>query len=68
MKLLQLTDVSAGYGSMRVLHGVNFFIERGERVGLVGLNGHGKTTLISAIVGMTGWQDGSILFKNNEIG
>jgi branched-chain amino acid transport system ATP-binding protein len=53
---------------MRVLHGVNFFIERGERVGLVGLNGHGKTTLISAIVGMTGWQDGSILFKNNEIG
>jgi branched-chain amino acid transport system ATP-binding protein len=68
MKLLQMTDVSAGYGTMRVLHGVNFHIERGERVGLVGLNGHGKTTLISTIVGMTGWQDGSILFKNNEIG
>jgi branched-chain amino acid transport system ATP-binding protein len=35
---------------------------------LVGLNGHGKTTLISTIVGMTGWQDGSIEFMGQQIG
>jgi branched-chain amino acid transport system ATP-binding protein len=32
------------------------------------LNGHGKTTLISTIVGMTGWQDGSIEFMGQQIG
>ena len=53
---------------MRVIHGLNFSIEPGERIGLVGLNGHGKTTLISTIVGMTGWQDGSIEFMGQQIG
>jgi len=68
MSLLQMQEVSSGYGTMRVIHGLNFSIEPGERIGLVGLNGHGKTTLISTIVGMTGWQDGSIEFMGQQIG
>jgi branched-chain amino acid transport system ATP-binding protein len=68
MGLLEMNEVSSGYGTMRVLHGLNFSIEPGERIGLVGLNGHGKTTLISTIVGMTGWQDGSIEFLGQQIG
>jgi len=68
MSLLHLEEVSSGYGTMRVIHGLNFSIEPGERIGLVGLNGHGKTTLISTIVGMTGWQDGSIEFMGQQIG
>ena len=68
MPVLQLIGVSAGYGPVRVLHDLNLEIEPGERVGLVGLNGHGKTTMLSAIVGLTGWQDGSILFEGQEIG
>jgi branched-chain amino acid transport system ATP-binding protein len=63
-----MEEVSSGYGTMRVIHGLNFSIEPGERIGLVGLNGHGKTTLISTIVGMTGWQDGSIKFMGQQIG
>jgi branched-chain amino acid transport system ATP-binding protein len=63
-----MQEVSSGYGTMRVIHGLNFSIESGERIGLVGLNGHGKTTLISTIVGMTGWQDGSIEFMGQQIG
>jgi branched-chain amino acid transport system ATP-binding protein len=63
-----MEEVSSGYGTMRVIHGLNFSIEPGERIGLVGLNGHGKTTLISTIVGMTGWQDGSIEFMGQQIG
>ncbi len=66
--ILQLIGVSAGYGPVRVLHDLNLEISPGERVGLVGLNGHGKTTMLSAIVGLTGWQDGSILFEGEEIG
>ena len=68
MSLLCMEEVSSGYGTMRVIHGLNFSIEPGERIGLVGLNGHGKTTLISTIVGMTGWQDGSIEFMGQQIG
>lgn len=68
MPILQLSGVSAGYGPVRVLHDLNLDVNPGERVGLVGLNGHGKTTMLSAIVGLTGWQDGSILFEGEEIG
>jgi len=68
MSLLEMREVSSGYGTMRVIHGLNFTIDPGERIGLVGLNGHGKTTLISTIVGMTGWQDGSIEFMGQQIG
>ena len=66
--ILQLIGVSAGYGPVRVLHDLNLEVNSGERIGLVGLNGHGKTTMLSAIVGLTGWQDGSILFEGEEIG
>jgi len=68
MSLLRMEEVSSGYGTMRVIHVLNFSIEPGERIGLVCLNGHGKTTLISTIVGMTGWQDGSIEFMGQQIG
>ena len=68
MAILELVSVSAGYGPVRVLHDINLEIFAGERVGLVGLNGHGKSTLLSALVGLTGWQDGSIKFEGEEIG
>ena len=68
MSILELHGVSAGYGPVRVLHDLNLTVDPGERVGLVGLNGHGKTTMLSAIVGLTGWQDGSIIFEGNQIG
>ncbi len=66
--ILSLSGVSAGYGPVRVLHDLNLEVSPGERIGLVGLNGHGKTTMLSTIVGLTGWQDGSIMFEGREIG
>jgi len=66
--ILQLTAVSAGYGPVRVLHDLDLEVMPGERIGLVGLNGHGKTTMLSTIVGLTGWQDGSITFRGKQIG
>jgi branched-chain amino acid transport system ATP-binding protein len=66
--LLEIKGLSAGYGPLRVLHDLDMTLESGERVGLVGLNGHGKSTLLQAIVGLTGWQSGSILLDGNEIG
>jgi branched-chain amino acid transport system ATP-binding protein len=57
---LVLRGLSAGYGPVRVLHDVNLEVGHGQRVGLLGLNGHGKTTLLRAIVGLVGWREGEI--------
>jgi branched-chain amino acid transport system ATP-binding protein len=67
-EILRIKGLSAGYGPLRVIHDLDLVINTGERVGLVGLNGHGKTTLFYAIAGLTGWQRGSIKFCGKEIG
>ncbi|MEZ5665983.1 MAG: ATP-binding cassette domain-containing protein [Alphaproteobacteria bacterium] len=67
-EILNINGLSAGYGPLRVIHDLDLVINTGERVGLVGLNGHGKTTLFYAIAGLTGWQRGSILFNGKQIG
>lgn len=67
-ELLEIRNLSAGYGPLRVLHEIDMTVREGERLGLVGLNGHGKTTLIRALTHMTGWQQGSIKLDGEEIG
>ena len=68
MEILNIKGLSAGYGPLRVIHDLDLIINAGERIGLVGLNGHGKTTLFYAIAGLTGWQRGSIMFGGRQIG
>jgi ABC-type branched-subunit amino acid transport system ATPase component/ABC-type branched-subunit amino acid transport system permease subunit len=50
--LLEVSRLSAGYGSVRVLHDVDLEVDAGEIVGLLGANGAGKTTLTRALVGL----------------
>ena len=66
--ILEIKGLSAGYGPLRVIHDLDLIIQSGERVGIVGLNGHGKTTLFYAIAGLTHWQRGSIKISGKEIG
>ena len=66
--ILRIENLSAGYGPLTVLHGVNLTVTAGERIGIIGLNGHGKSTLLRAVAGLTGWQSGSILLNGVEIG
>ena len=67
-EILNVKGLSAGYGPLRVIHDLDFIINSSECVGLVGLNGHGKTTFFYAIAGLTGWQRGSIIFNGKQIG
>ena len=67
-EILKIEGLSAGYGPLRVLRDIEFSVNKGERVGLVGLNGHGKSTLFRAITGLVDWQNGSILLNGHEIG
>ena len=64
MNMLDIRDLSAGYGSAQVLHGVNLTVGPGEMVALVGANGAGKTTLLKTISGLVTPRAGTI--KINE--
>ena len=66
--ILEIKGLSAGYGPLRVIHDLDLIINSGERVGIVGLNGHGKTTLFYAIAGLTHWQRGSIFIDGKQVG
>jgi branched-chain amino acid transport system ATP-binding protein len=67
-EILNVKGLSLGYGPMRVVHDLDLTVYSGERVGLVGLNGHGKSTLFLGIAGLTGWQRGSIKLNGKEVG
>src|SRR5690242_11877951 len=60
MPLLRLEDVSLAYGHVPLLNHVDFQIDRGERVCLVGRNGAGKTTLLRVISGLAEPDEGDI--------
>ena len=53
MSLLAFHDVHALYGHARILNGVTFAVNAGERVALVGRNGVGKTTVVNTLCGVT---------------
>lgn len=59
--LLQVTQLSAGYGEAVVLNGVSFSLAEGETLALLGRNGTGKTTLMDTLAGATRQHAGEIL-------
>lgn len=67
-KLLELNEVFGGYQRTRpVLHDVSFSVGRGEIVGLIGLNGAGKSTTIKHILGLMEPHKGNIKILGQEL-
>ncbi|MGA7810171.1 MAG: ABC transporter ATP-binding protein [Bradyrhizobium sp.] len=66
-QILSVQNLQAWYGESHILHGMNFDVNAGEVVTLLGRNGAGKTTTLKSIMGMLGKRTGSIRFNNHEI-
>jgi branched-chain amino acid transport system ATP-binding protein len=65
--LLRVQDLHAWYGESHILHGMDFVIEEGEVVTLLGRNGAGKTTTLRAIMGIVAQRRGAIEFGGTEL-
>ena len=64
--MLRLRDVHAFYGKSHVLHGVQFDVQPGEIVALLGRNGSGRSTTVKAIMGLVEAQ-GSVQWRDQEL-
>ena len=66
--MLEVENVSAGYGMVQILWNVSFKINKNEIVSIIGPNGAGKSTLVKAILGFLPLKNGTIRFKGENIG
>lgn len=64
---LTVEDLLAGYDGTRILEGVSFSLKTGERLGVLGRNGMGKTTTLASIMGLTEFQGGNIAVDGQSI-
>jgi branched-chain amino acid transport system ATP-binding protein len=65
--ILQVRNLEAWYGESHILHGINFDVNAGEVVTLLGRNGAGKTTTLKSIMGIIGKRTGSVKFNDQDI-
>ena len=65
-RFLEVRELQGWYGESHVLHGVNFHVDEGEVVTLLGRNGAGRTSTLRAVMGLIGSRKGSIKVKGVE--
>src|SRR5689334_12916472 len=65
--LLEVRGLNAWYGESHILHGMEFDVNEGEVVTLLGRNGAGKTTTLKSIMGMVGRREGSVRYNGQEM-
>jgi branched-chain amino acid transport system ATP-binding protein len=65
--MLQVEDLNVYYGAIHALKGINFHLEKGEIVALIGGNGAGKSTTLNTISGLLRPREGKITFQDEDI-
>lgn len=67
VEMLRVRDLHAFYGESHILHGIDFNVDRGELVTLLGRNGAGRTTTLKAILGLVGRRTGSVTINGHQV-
>ena len=65
--MLVLDSVTAGYGELTVLSGINIHVEEGETVCLIGPNGAGKSTVLRVVAGQLSPSEGTVSFGGRDV-
>lgn len=65
--LLQVRSLDVRYGAVQAVDGINFDVEQGEIVALLGANGAGKSSTLNALVGLVPTFSGEVIFEDNNI-
>jgi len=67
LPLVELKNVSKGYGDTSILKNINLTVNEGEFIAIVGFSGSGKSTLISLIAGLISADSGEVLKQGEAI-
>ncbi len=65
--MLEVKNLHVYYGAIHALKGINFHVEEGEIVALIGANGAGKSTTLSTISGLLQPREGNVIFRGEDI-
>jgi branched-chain amino acid transport system ATP-binding protein len=65
--MLEVKNLHVYYGSIHALKGINFHVDKGEVVALIGANGAGKSTTLSTISGLLQPAEGNVIFQGEDI-
>ncbi|HEY4617951.1 MAG TPA: ABC transporter ATP-binding protein [Flavobacterium sp.] len=65
--MLQVQNISFGYAEKRVLHNIDFTIEKGQNIAVIGESGCGKSTLLKLIYGLYDLDEGNIVWDETEV-
>lgn len=63
--MIQISKLNKSYAHQEILSDISFTIHKGEKIGLIGRNGHGKTTLIRLLTGIESPDSGDIVFPKD---
>ncbi len=65
--MLELVEITAGFGAVTVLHGITMSVQEGSIAGVFGLNGAGKSVTMKTVAGMVPARSGQVLFEGQDI-
>ncbi|MFM8589259.1 MAG: ABC transporter ATP-binding protein [Limnohabitans sp.] len=65
--LIEATGIHTYYGASHILRGVDFNVQRGETIGLMGRNGMGKSTLLKSLMGLVPPREGTVRVKGQAM-
>src|ERR1019366_8551846 len=64
-QVLMVRDLSKSFGTKKLWQNIGFFVKRGERIGIIGPNGSGKTTMLDVLLGHTPSDTGTVKWGAN---
>lgn len=67
MNILTVDNITKAYGERRLFDQASFFLQEGEKAGIIGINGTGKSTLLKIIAGLSEPDEGEVIYAANSV-